>query len=451
MIQLRPPAHIHLIAVCGTAMGSLAGMLRERGFRVTGSDAHVYPPMSTFLEELGIQVLSGFDAARLDPAPDLVVVGNAISRGNPEVEAALERRLPYASLPEVVRDFFLRGKRPVVVTGTHGKTTTTAMIAHLLRQGGRDPGFLVAGLPRNFPRPFCLGRGDFFVIEGDEYDSAFFAKHAKFFYYLPEILIINNIEFDHADIYEDLAAIEKAFRQLVNILPRNGLLLAGTADPAVEKLLPNSPAPVQKFGLEPGAHWQAVHVELSPEGQDFTLCRQGEELGRFFLPLSGAHNLRNALAALGAGFAVGLAADQLREGLRSFQGVRRGRRRSARWGTSLSSTILPTIPRRWRRPWRGCARRTPRARCGRSSSRPAPAMRGPCSRPSTSRPLPRRTGWSSARSPGPSGQGAIRPFRASAWPRGCAARAGMPGICPRPRRSWSIWPLVSGRGMWWCS
>jgi len=323
MFALPPAAHVHFIAICGTAMGSLAGMMRERGCRVTGSDTHVYPPMSTFLADLGIEVQPGFDAARLDPAPDLVVVGNAVSRGNPEVEAALDRRLPYASLPEVLRDHFLRDRRPVVVTGTHGKTTTTAMVAHLFAQGNLDPSFLIAGLPRNFPRPFGLGRGKYFAVEGDEYDSAFFAKWAKFFYYLPEVLIVNNIEFDHADIYEDLEAIEKAFRQVINLVPRSGLVLGGGGDPVLARLLPASPAPVQTFGLETGAYWRATEVEVTTQGQHFTLAHQGESLGRFFLPLSGEYNIRNALAALGAGLWAGLSTGQLQEGLCSFKGVRR--------------------------------------------------------------------------------------------------------------------------------
>lgn len=323
MFSLRPAAHIHLIAICGTAMGSLAGMLRERGFRVTGSDTHVYPPMSTFLAAQGIEVQEGFDAARLDPAPDLVVVGNAVSRGNPEVEAMLDRQLPYASLPEVLRDLFLRGKRPVVVTGTHGKTTTTAMVAHLLSEGGRDPSFMVAGLPRNFPRSYALGQGEFFVVEGDEYDSAFFAKWAKFFYYLPQVLIVNNIEFDHADIYEDLGAIEKAFRQLINLVPGGGVVLAGSADPVLSRLLPLAKAPVQTFGLEAGAYWRATDLAGRPEGQEFSLCCQGEDLGRFFLPLTGEYNVRNAVAALAVGMRAGVPREQLRQALRAFAGVRR--------------------------------------------------------------------------------------------------------------------------------
>jgi len=316
-------AHIHMIAVCGTAMGSLAGMLRESGYRITGSDYHVYPPMSTFLADLGIEVQEGFNANRLDPAPDLVVIGNAVSRGNPEVEAVLNRKIPYKSLPEVLRDFFIRGKRPIVVTGTHGKTTTTALIAHLLSHAGYDPSFMIAGLPHNFNRSYHLGSGEHFIVEGDEYDSAFFAKHAKFFYYLPEILVVNNIEFDHADIYDDLAAIEKAFRQLINTVPENGLLLAGHEDETVAGLLPASLAPVQTFGLDAQAHWHARDIEITPSGYRFAVYCEAKPWGIFELPLLGIYNIRNALAAIGAGAHAGLAATQLQEGLASFAGVHR--------------------------------------------------------------------------------------------------------------------------------
>jgi UDP-N-acetylmuramate: L-alanyl-gamma-D-glutamyl-meso-diaminopimelate ligase len=254
---LRKSAHIHLIAACGTAMGSLAAMLGELGYRITGSDSHIYPPMSTFLQKSGIHLFTGFDASHLDDRPDLVIVGNAVSRGNVELEVALERRIPYACLPEVLRDFFIRDRVPVVITGTHGKTTTTAMTAHLFAEGNLDPSFLVAGLTKNFDRPYRLGHGKHFIIEGDEYDSAYFAKWAKFFFYLPEVLIVNNIEFDHADIYSDLAEIEKSFRQLINMVPRNGLVLANSADEVVTRLLPASPAPVQTFGLEQDAYWRA--------------------------------------------------------------------------------------------------------------------------------------------------------------------------------------------------
>ena len=271
-MQLSPGAHIHLIAACGTATGSLAGKLSERGYRVTGSDSHVYPPMSTMLKDMGIGLYEGFAAEHLEPAPDLVIVGNAVSRGNPEVEAALSRKIPYLSLPEVLRDFFIRGKHSVVVTGTHGKTTTTALIAHLFTSCGLAPSFLVAGLPRNFDRSYRLGQGEHFIIEGDEYDSAFFAKWAKFFYYLPDTLIINNIEFDHADIYQDLAEILKAFRQLINTVPQTGLIIASAADPNINKLLPAASTPVQTFGLEEQAYWRATDLNPGPRERGLPYC-----------------------------------------------------------------------------------------------------------------------------------------------------------------------------------
>jgi len=322
-MHIPPKAHIHLIAICGTAMASLAGMLKERGYYVTGSDQHIYPPMSTFLEGLGVNVQEGFAASRLDPPPDLVIVGNAVSRGNPEVEMTLNNKIPYLSLPEVLREFFLRNKRPIVVTGTHGKTTTTAITAHLLNQAGLAPSFLVAGLPRNFQHSYQLGKGEFFVIEGDEYDSAFFAKTAKFFHYLPEILILNNIEFDHADIYDDLNDIKKAFVQLINIVPQNGLLLAGADDPVISEVTSASFAPVQTFGFGPKAYWRATEIEVSPRGYSFTALQEGKMLGRFELPLTGTYNIRNALGALGAGISVGLTAAQIQAGFHTFKGIKR--------------------------------------------------------------------------------------------------------------------------------
>ena len=323
LIRLPPDAHVHFIAVCGTAMGSLAGMLRRAGYRVSGSDDHVYPPMSEFLQSEGIEVQSGFDAARLCPPPDLVVVGNAVSRGNAEAEEVLDRRIPYASLPELVRDLFLRRQRSVVITGTHGKTTTTAMVAHLLTSSGRDPSYLIAGLPRNSPRPYHLGTGEHFVIEGDEYDSAFFAKHAKFLYYLPELLVINNIEFDHADIYRDLAEIERAFRQVINVVPRGGLVLANGDDATIDALLAGSVAPVQTFGLSASSHLRAHDILVNGQTQSFAVTRGAKPLGRFELKLSGAYNVRNALAALGVGLQLGLSNRELAEGLASFSGIRR--------------------------------------------------------------------------------------------------------------------------------
>ena len=323
MLCLPPASHIHLIAVCGTAMGSLAAMLEEQGHRVTGSDDHVYPPMSDFLRESGIEVQAGFDQARLNPAPDLTIVGNAVSRGNPELEAVLSRRIPFASLPEVLRDFFLRQRHRVVVTGTHGKTTTTAMIAHLLAAAGRNPSFLIAGMPGNFPRPYRLGQGEHFVVEGDEYDSAFFAKFPKFLFYLPDLLLINNIEFDHADIYRDLADIERVFAQVINTVPADGLILANGDDPVVARLLPRSPAQVQTYGTEPHNHWRAVGIEAAGLCQTFSVLEAGTERLSLRLPLSGSYNVCNALGAVGAGLRAGLTETEVTEGLESFRGVRR--------------------------------------------------------------------------------------------------------------------------------
>ena len=322
-MQPPPGSHVHLIAVCGTGMGSLAAMLAERGCRVTGSDAHTYPPMSDFLGQAGVAVYEGFDAARLDPAPDLVVVGNAVSRGNPEVEAALDRRLPYTSLPELLRDAFLVSKRPVVVTGTHGKTTTTAMAAHLLAAGGQDPSFLIAGIPRDFPRPYRLGSGSCFVIEGDEYDSAFFAKFPKFFFYRPDLLIVNNVEYDHADLYANLDEIERAFRHLLNTVPGNGLILANGDDPVVARLLPQAPAPVQTFGMGSACRWRAAEVVQGRGRQQFSVLDGERAFGRFEIGLSGEHNLRNALAAAAAAAHLGVPAGAIAGGLSSFTGIRR--------------------------------------------------------------------------------------------------------------------------------
>ena len=322
-MQLSPGDHIHLIAACGTATGSLAGMLRQQGYRVTGSDSRVYPPMSTMLQDMGINLYEGFAAKHLQPAPDLVIIGNAVSRGNPEAEAALSRKIPYLSLPEVLRDFFIRGKKSIVVTGTHGKTTTTALIAHLFTDCALDPSFLVAGLPRNFDRSYRLGKGEHFIIEGDEYDSAFFAKWAKFFYYLPDTLVINNIEFDHADIYQDLAEIIKTFRQLINLVPQNGLILTHAADTNINEILPDAPAPVQTFGLETNAYWRATDLEPGPQGTRFTLQRAGQSLGTFDLPMGGSYNVRNALAGLAAGFHAGLTVELMQSALSRFTGVKR--------------------------------------------------------------------------------------------------------------------------------
>src|SRR5450432_4540997 len=218
--------HIHLIGVCGTAMASLAGMLQQRGFRVTGSDAAAYPPMSDFLASLGIPLAQPFAAQNLEPCPDLVVVGNAISRGNLELEHVLDKRIPFCSMPQILHDEFLRGKEVLVVAGTHGKTTTTSMLAWIFESAGMQPSFLIGGIAENFGRSFGLGSGKYFILEGDEYDTAFFDKGPKFLHYFPDAIILTSVEFDHADIYKDLDAVETAFKRLVNLIPRRGRIVA---------------------------------------------------------------------------------------------------------------------------------------------------------------------------------------------------------------------------------
>lgn len=317
---------VHLIGVCGTAMATLAALLQRRGHDVQGSDQHIYPPMSDFLRAEGIRLLDGYDAAHLTPDLDLVVVGNAISRGNAELEAVLERRVRYCSLPEAVREYFLRDAHPVVLSGTHGKTTTTALTAWLLTAGGLDPSLLVGGIAKNFGdggTSYRLGAGPHFVIEGDEYDSAFFDKTAKFLKYLPQVAVIGNVEFDHADIYADFAAVQLAFRRLVNLVPRTGLLLLGADDPGATGLRPFAVSPVETFGLSDGADWQAVDVSAQDGVTRFTVRHGGQAVGQFRSPLLGHHNVRNALAAIAVGHWAGLPAPALVAGLSSFAGIKR--------------------------------------------------------------------------------------------------------------------------------
>ncbi len=317
---------VHLIGVCGTAMATLAALLQRRGHDVQGSDQHIYPPMSDFLRAEGIRLLDGYHAEHLTPDLDLVVVGNAISRGNAELEAVLERRVRYCSLPEAVREYFLRDAQPVVLSGTHGKTTTTALTAWLLTAGGLDPSLLVGGIAKNFGEggtSYQVGTGRHFVIEGDEYDSAFFDKTAKFLKYLPQVAVIGNVEFDHADIYADFAAVQLAFRRLVNLVPRNGLLLLGADDDGARGLRPFAVSPVETFGVSDGADWQATDVAARDGVTSFTVRHGGEPFGLFRSPLLGHHNVRNALAAIAVGHWAGLTSEALQAGLASFAGIKR--------------------------------------------------------------------------------------------------------------------------------
>ena len=331
---------VHLIGVCGTAMATVAALLARRGHEVSGSDQHVYPPMSDFLVSEGIPAFTGYSADHITADLDLVVVGNAISRGNPELEALLEKKVRYCSLPEVIRDSFLWGARSIVIAGTHGKTTTTALSGWLLTHGGLDPTVLVGGIALNFGphgSSYRLGGGRDVVIEGDEYDSAYFDKTAKFLKYLPEIAVINNIEFDHADIYADLDAVRLAFRRLVNLVPRTGLLLLGADSEHAADLRGSAVSPVETYGLAEGATWQAHDIEHAGERTRFRVRRNGDPFGRFESPLLGVHNVRNALAALAIGRHCGVDAGQLAEGLRRFEGIRR---RLERVGVSRGVTVL---------------------------------------------------------------------------------------------------------------
>ncbi len=315
-----------MIGIGGSAMAPLAGMLRERGHRVSGSDAGVYPPASTLLESLGIPFSANFDAANLTPAPDLVVVGNAISRGNVEVEEMLDRKLKYHSLPEILEEEFLPGKHSVVVSGTHGKTTTTAMLAWIFQVAGKKPNFLVGGVAENFGKSYGLGGGEEFILEGDEYDSAYWDKAAKFFHYHPDDLIITSLEYDHADIYADFDAYQLAFRRLVNLVPRRGRIVVwGDADAgeALRHATEKAFCPVITYGLESGNDWSATDVQPDGDGMKFRVQYKGKAYGEFRLAATGHHNVLNALAALVIAQGRGIRSETVGQALETFQSVRR--------------------------------------------------------------------------------------------------------------------------------
>jgi UDP-N-acetylmuramate: L-alanyl-gamma-D-glutamyl-meso-diaminopimelate ligase len=317
------PMHFHLSGIGGAAMAPLAGMLAESGHRVTGSDAGVYPPASTLLDSLGIRWTNGFDAANLDPAPDIVVLGNALSRGNPEVEAVLDHKIPYRSLPQTLEEFFLPGHDSVVVTGTHGKTTTTSMLSWILHHAGRRPNFLIGGVAENFGRSFGLGGGDEFVLEGDEYDSAFFDKAPKFLHYHPQEVIITSLEFDHADIYDNLAAIELQFRRLVNLVPRSGRIVAWGESDTVRGVVQKAFCPVETYGFTPGLDWLAGDLEIADGETRFRVSRQGSEVARVSMSLAGRHNVLNAVAAIAIAHGRGVSSDAIADAMSAFRGVLR--------------------------------------------------------------------------------------------------------------------------------
>ncbi|WP_459207606.1 UDP-N-acetylmuramate:L-alanyl-gamma-D-glutamyl-meso-diaminopimelate ligase [Pseudomonas sp. MLB6B] len=312
--------HIHILGICGTFMGSLAVLAKALGHRVTGSDANVYPPMSTQLQAQGIELTQGYDPAQLQPAPDLVVIGNAMSRGNPAVEYVLNKGLPYVSGPQWLADHVLQGRWVLAVAGTHGKTTTSSMLAWVLEHAGMSPGFLIGGVPQNFSVSARLGETPFFVVEADEYDSAFFDKRSKFVHYHPRTAILNNLEFDHADIFPDLQAIERQFHHLVRTIPSEGLVIHPTREQALARVIDMGCwTPVQTTGE--GGQWQARL--LSADGSRFEVLFDGQVQGTVQWPLTGRHNVDNALATLAAARHVGVAPALGIEGLSAFKNVKR--------------------------------------------------------------------------------------------------------------------------------
>jgi len=315
--------HIHLIGICGTAMASLGGMLQQRGFCVTGSDAAAYPPMSHFLASLNIPVLQPFAAANLDRKPDLVVVGNAISRGNAELERALDERIPFRSLPQILHDEFLLGKEVLVVAGTHGKTTTTSMLAWIFESAGLQPSFLIGGIAENFGSSFQLGKGKHFILEGDEYDTAFFDKGPKFLHYFPDSIILTSVEFDHADIYKDLDAVETAFKRLVNLVPRRGRLIAFDHGESIEKCIARAFCPVEKYGSGAKADWQVANLKLEPSRTMWSIVHRGQPWGDFEFELGGEYNVWNATAAAALAASCGISKDVIAAALKSFKSVKR--------------------------------------------------------------------------------------------------------------------------------
>jgi len=309
---------VHFTGIGGTAMASAAAAMQDRGFAVTGSDLNVYEPMASFLAAKKVNVINGYSERNLAHKPDLVVIGNAISRGNPEAEAVLDRKLRYCSLPELLKEFFIRGKRSIVVTGTHGKTTTTSLLTWVFEHSGLKPSYLIGGIPNNFSQGARFTDSEWFIIEGDEYDTAFFDKRSKFVHYLPEVAVINNVEFDHADIFENLAAVQTAFRRLINLVPRNGQLLANGDDANLAPLLDVTHCPVKRFGLGENNAWRAYNLALAPTVTEFETPSF-----KFRINLLGELNVRNALAVVAAARHCGLKNHQIQEAFDTFKGIKR--------------------------------------------------------------------------------------------------------------------------------
>ncbi|MFH0844567.1 MAG: UDP-N-acetylmuramate:L-alanyl-gamma-D-glutamyl-meso-diaminopimelate ligase [Pseudomonadota bacterium] len=327
LIELNRVPHelrrIHLMGICGTGMASLAGILKEKGYLATGSDQNVYPPMSTFLRDLSIPILEGYRAENLSPPPDLVIVGNVITRQNPEAAELSRIKTPYLSFPQALKYFAMAGKRSVVICGTHGKTTTSALAAWLLEKAGLDPSFMIGGLPHNFQRNFQSGTGPYFVIEGDEYDTAFFDKGPKFLHYSPWATILTSIEFDHADIYRDLDHIKESFRKLIDLIPAEGLLISNGDDPLVIRQSKRAKSPVTTYGFSENADWRGVDVDVREESTHLRILKKGKPHITLSTPLYGRHNIGNLLSIVALSDFLEIDGKILAEAMKGFMGIRR--------------------------------------------------------------------------------------------------------------------------------
>ena len=316
--------HVHLLGIAGAAMAPVAGMLKERGFHVTGSDVNVYPPASTLLDSLGIRWNEGFREENLKPAPDLCVVGNVIARGNPEIEYILDEKLPYCSMPQLLEEYFIPRHASIVIAGTHGKTTTTAMLAWIFQIAGRKPDFLIGGVAPNFgDRSYGLGGGEEFIIEGDEYETAFFDRGPKFLHYHPDELILTSLEYDHADIYPDLASIALQFRRLVNLVPRRGKVLIWGESPELRETAAKAFCPVETFGLTSECDWCAGDIQWQDEATEFRVAFRGREVTRVRTPVAGKHNVLDALAAIAIAYGRGIECAAIERAMATFVSVRK--------------------------------------------------------------------------------------------------------------------------------
>lgn len=317
------PERIHLMGICGTGMASLAGIFKRQGYEVSGSDENIYPPMSLFLEELGIPVFKGYRPENLDSGPDLVIVGNVITRTNPEAIQLSRLRIPYLSMPQALGLFAIKGKKSIVVAGTHGKTTTTAVLAWILEKAGMDPGFMIGGIPRNFEKSFNLGRGPYFIVEGDEYDTAFFDKGPKFLHYAPEMAVLTSIEFDHADIFRDLDHVIESFRRFIDSIPPGGVLIANGDDPVITTESTRARCPVITYGLKEGNEWTIRGFRVENGLTTCEVLKENRGYADLSTPLYGEYNMSNILAAFALSRYLKIAPSTVSDAVREFRGVKR--------------------------------------------------------------------------------------------------------------------------------